>query len=250
MKRGGIRQAKETHTASPYDMCYIISDHLKGDTGLITLSINNRISRLITWISDLAYRAGIRFTDLTDGTSGSEYEEFSDAGNGMGQVSYIPDDVADKAAELMDKFGNTIIRFAYTYVHNMQDAEDILQDVLISYMRKAPVFENDGHAKAWLLTVTANTSKNRIKYNSYRSHDELNETLVAQHKEDLSFIWEAVSSLPEDSREIFHLFYQEDLTTAQIAQVLGVKESTIRSKLKRGRDKLKTVLKEVYDFGE
>ena len=193
--------------------------------------------------------ARIRLFDASDDAEGIGDFETEEAGQER-QLDMIPDDVAMKAAELMDTFGNMIIRFAYSYVHNMQDAEDILQEVLISYMRRVPVFENNEHAKAWLLTVTANTSKNKIKYNSYRSHDELNETLVAEHKEDLSFIWEAVSALPEDSREIFHLFYQEDYTTAQIAEVLNVKEATVRSKLKRGRDRLKKVLKEVYDFGE
>lgn len=214
---------------------------------MITLRLENRMMRIVAGIINMVSRIGIRTIDLIEGGEADSdiSSAESDTGSGM-----IPDDIADKAAELMDKFGNMIVRFAYSYMHNMQDAEDILQDVLISYMRRAPVFESDNHAKAWLLTVTANTSKNKIKYNSYRDHDELNETLVSHKQEDLSFIWEAVKELPEDTREIFHLFYQEDLTTAQIADVLCCNESTIRSKLKRGRDKLKIVLKEVYDFGE
>ena len=157
--------------------------------------------------------------------------------------------VTERAAALMDKYGNIILRVAYSYLHNMEDAEDILQETLISYMRTAPVFENEKHEKSWLFTVAANHSKNKIKSNNLRRADELNEELVAEKKEDLSFIWEAVKSLPEDYREVIHLFYEEDLTTAQIATVLKRRESTVRSQLKRGRDKLKTILKESYDFG-
>ena len=161
----------------------------------------------------------------------------------------ISNDVSMVATRLMQSYGNQLLRFAYTYVHNYEDAEDIVQETLISYMRTAPVFENEKHEKSWLFTVAANHSKNKIKSNNIRRADELNEELVAEKKEDLSFLWEAVKSLPEDYREVIHLFYQEDYTTAQIATVLKMRESTVRSKLKRARDKLKEILKEEYDFG-
>ena len=161
----------------------------------------------------------------------------------------ISDDVSLIASRLMDTYGNQILRFAYTYVHNYEDAEDVLQETLISYMRTAPRFENEKHEKSWLFTVAANHSKNKIKSNNLRRTDELNEELVAEKKEDLSYLWEAVKSLPDDYREVIHLFYQEDMTTAQIAQVLKRRESTVRSQLKRGRDKLKEILKEEYDLG-
>lgn len=164
------------------------------------------------------------------------------------KTTAISEDVSMTAARLMDTYGNGILRFAYTYVHNMEDAEDILQETLIQYMRTAPVFENERHEKAWLFTVAANISKNKIKSNNIRRADELNEELVAEKKEDLSYLWDAVKRLPEDYREVIHLFYEEDLTTAQIAQVLRRRESTVRSQLKRARDKLKEILKESYDF--
>ncbi len=166
-----------------------------------------------------------------------------------GYPTAIADDISLTAARLMDTYGNQILRFAYTYVHNYEDAEDILQETLISYMRTAPVFENEKHEKSWLFTVAANHSKNKIKSNNLRRADELNEELVAEKKEDLSYLWEAVKSLPDDYREVIHLFYQEDYTTAQIAQVLKRRESTVRSQLKRARDKLKEILKENYDLG-
>lgn len=148
-----------------------------------------------------------------------------------------------------DLHGNSILRLAYSYLHNMEDAEDILQETLIRYMDKAPAFESSSHEKAWLLRVAANLSKNKIDYNNIRKTDELNEELVAEERTDLSFVWEAVKELSSAQREVIHLFYQEGYTTAQIAGILNEKESTVRSHLKRGRDKLKEILKEEYDFG-
>ncbi len=64
---------------------------------------------------------------------------------------------------IMDKHGNRLLRLAYSYLHNMQDSEEILQDVLMKLLDKAPEFESEEHEKAWLLRVTANLSKNRIE---------------------------------------------------------------------------------------
>ena len=161
--------------------------------------------------------------------------------------------VNEEAAHILDAYGNKILRLAYSYLHNRSDAEDVLQDTLIKLLKTAPSFESEAHKLAWLLRVAANLSKNRIQYNSIRQADdvdELSETLSAEHKEDLSFVWEAVKALPEKYREVVHLFYYEGCSTAQIASILMRKEATVRSDLRRGRMALKETLKEEYDFEE
>lgn len=157
--------------------------------------------------------------------------------------------INEQAARMLSDYGNAILRLAYSYLHNMADAEEVLQDTLMQFLKTAPVLETKEHKKAWLLRVAANLSKNRIKYNSIRQADELMEELVAEERDDLSFVWEAVKALPEKYREVIHLFYHEGYQTAQIAKILSMKEATVRSNLARGREKLKTVLKEAYDFG-
>ena len=153
-----------------------------------------------------------------------------------------------QAERILDEHGNSILRLAYSYLHNMNDAEEILQDTLIQYLKTAPVLEQEAHEKAWLFRVAGNLSKNRIAYNKVRSTDELKESLAAEQREDLSFVWEAVKDLPVKYREVIHLFYYEGLSTAEIAAILEQKESTVRSHLMRGREKLRSILKEGYDL--
>lgn len=154
-----------------------------------------------------------------------------------------------QAARVLDEYGNSILRLAYSYLHNMSDAEDILQETLIQFLKTGPLLENTSHEKAWLLKVAANLSKNCIEYNRIRQTDELEETLAADCREDLSFVWEAVKALPDKYREVIHLFHYEGYSTAQIGKMLNRKEATVRSDLRRGRQKLKDILKEAYDFG-
>lgn len=182
---------------------------------------------------------------------------FADAGTGGTAVEAAGAETEQErlereTVEIMDQLGNAILRLAYSYLHNMEDAEDILQETLIKFVTTKPVFENEKHRKAWLLTVAANLAKNRIEYNRVRSSEELNEEIAGaapeEEDDDLSYVWEAVKKLPDNQREVIHLFYQEGYKTAEIANILGRKEATIRSDLKRARDKLKEILKEANDF--
>lgn len=153
-----------------------------------------------------------------------------------------------KAEYFFSAFGNSVLRLAYSYLHNNESSEEVLQETLIKYITAAPKFENDKHAKVWLMRVAANISKNKIDYNKNRRTDELNDELIAEEKEDLSFVWQAVKELKPRQREVIHLFYEEGYSTAEIAEILGRNESTVRSDLKRGREALKIILKEAYDF--
>lgn len=154
-----------------------------------------------------------------------------------------------QAERMLSEYGNAVLRLAYAYLHNTADAEEVLQDTLVQFLKTAPVLNTKEHEKAWLLHVASNLSKNRIKYNAIRQTDELMEELAAEERDDLSFVWEAVKSLPDKFRVVIHLFYHEGYKTAQIARILDMKEATVRSNLARGRERLKNVLKEAYDFG-
>ena len=167
------------------------------------------------------------------------------------EVVDFPDtkgDANETASRLLDQYGNRILRLAYSYLHNQSDAEDILQETLIKYLQTAPAFAGPVHEKAWLLKVAENLSKSGRDYNRPRETDELEETLVAKERQDLSFVWEAVKQLPANYRAAIHLFYYEGCSTAEIARILDRKESSVRSDLRRGREQLKNILKEAYDF--
>jgi len=157
--------------------------------------------------------------------------------------------INQQAERLLTQHGDTVLRMAYSYLHNMEDAEEILQDTLVQFLKAAPVLESQRHEKAWFLHVAANLCRNRLKYNAIRQTDELADDLETEERGDLLFVWDAVKSLPAKYREVVHLYYYEGYRTAEIARILEMKEATVRSNLARGREKLKSVLKEAYDFG-
>lgn len=158
------------------------------------------------------------------------------------------EDMDAKAERYLTQHGDAILRLAYSYVHNQADAEDVLQETLIRVLTAQVTLETPAHERAYLLRTAANLSKNLLKSAKLREADELSEELTAEEREDLSYVWDAVKQLPVQQREAVHLFYQEGYSTAEIASLLGRKESTVRSDLRRGRERLKEILKEAYDF--
>lgn len=157
-------------------------------------------------------------------------------------------EINNQAEHLLNDYGNSVLRMAYSYLHNASDAEDVLQDTIIRFIKDRPMFESTVHEKAWVMRVAINICKNKIRYNKIRTTDELSEELMGEEKEDLVFVWEAVKSLPVKYREVTHLYYHEGYSTSQIASLLGKNERTVRSLLHRARGKLKLILKEAYDF--
>ncbi|MDY2671150.1 MAG: sigma-70 family RNA polymerase sigma factor [Anaerovoracaceae bacterium] len=140
-----------------------------------------------------------------------------------------------KTEDALSRHGKRILALAYSYLRSRDDAEDVLQETMIRYLRSGREFNDEEHEKAWLLTVAANLSKNIIRSRSRNSGpvpEELTDEGIPVENIELR---DAVSRLPEIYREVIQLFYYEDLSITETAAVLGEKESTIKSRLRRAR---------------
>lgn len=156
----------------------------------------------------------------------------------------------EKAIHAMKAYGNVILRMSYSYLHNLTDAEDILQDTLLSLMKANPAFSDPNHEKAWLLRVAINLCKNRLKSSWFKRVEILEDYPDDTMSANESILLDIVNKLPVKYREVIHLFYYEGYSTAEIAGLLQKNESTVRSLLHRAREKLKEDLKGEYDFDE
>lgn len=150
---------------------------------------------------------------------------------------------------ILELYGDSLFRLALVYVKDPADAQDIVQETLIRYVHRAPDFSSGAAEKAWLMQVCANLSKNHLRFRSrHQTSDLCAMAGKGSENADLSYVWQAVASLPEKYREVVHLYYQEGYTATEIGQMLSKKEATVRSLLSRARTKLKDILREEYDF--
>lgn len=149
------------------------------------------------------------------------------------------------AEEIMQDYGNMIFRMAYASMRNRADAQDVLQDVLVSFMKSNPDFDNENHVKAWLIKTTVNRCKNLHLSAWFRLRNDVESfDIVYEDKAMHEDVLEALNQLNANERLLIHLFYYEEYTSAEIAEMLCKNENTIRSQLARARKKLKAVLKE------
>ena len=149
----------------------------------------------------------------------------------------------DSPEAVIRRYSDMVYRLAFTRTGNRSDAEDLYQEVFLRYLTKAPAFTSEDHRKAWLLRVAVNCA-NRFHTAPWRKRTEpLSEALSvpAPEGEDL---WEELRRLPEKDRTVLHLYYYEDMTTEEIAQMLDRNPATVRSQLLRARAKLKKLLVE------
>lgn len=143
---------------------------------------------------------------------------------------------------VFDKYCNTVYRLAYARVGNKFDAEDILQTVFLKLCKANVCFNDEEHLKAWLLKVTINCSKNLIKSAFTKLCEPLNDTITAPTHE-VSEVYLQVAKLPLKYRTVVHLHYFEGYSCSEIAQITASNEATVKTRLKRARERLQTTLK-------
>ena len=157
----------------------------------------------------------------------------------------------DYISDLLDKYGDMVLRIAYTYLKNRADAEDIVQDVFLRIIDKKPSFNDENHEKSWLIRATINMCKNKVNmfWNKNKcSIDDVQEFAVSDKYNTDTSVFQAVMALGEKYRVVVYMYYYEGYSTPEIANAIGKNETTIRSLLHRARNKLKDMLKEDYDF--
>lgn len=150
---------------------------------------------------------------------------------------------------LMAKYKDNLFAVAFSVCKNGADADDVVQDTFIQYHTLNKQFDSEQHIRSWLIRVAINKAKN-IHYSFWRRTSvplkEYMETLTFETQE-AETIFEEVMKLPEKYRIVIHLFYYEDYTIREMAEVLKVTENNIKVRLTRGRKLLRVALQEEWD---
>ena len=144
--------------------------------------------------------------------------------------------------QVMERYGNTVYRLAYSQTRSKTDAEDIYQDVFLRYFRKRPEFDSEEHRKAWLLRVTLNQTRSLFRSAWFRHTVPLEDQVAFVQPEEQK-LDEALAQMKSGERKLLHLFYYENLSVREIGRLLKRKESTVRTQLTRARRRLAEIMK-------
>ena len=152
------------------------------------------------------------------------------------------------------KYRSPLYFHARYIVKDHQEAYDVVQEVFIKAMRETRLFDEDFKIKAWLFRVTSNLCFNQVRNRKRRGvlldtmmkpeafgADQLDTVFASEQREE---VMEALSHLSDDHKQILLLRYYDDLSYAEIADVLQVKLGTVMSRLSRARMRLMAVMDE------
>ena len=147
------------------------------------------------------------------------------------------------AAQAFEKYSDMVYRLAVARVKNKYDADDILQEVFLRFIKYKDKVENEEHLKALLIRITINCSKSLLTSGWFKRTEPLSEHLSVS---DPSFdTLDAVLRLPQKYRTVIHLHYYMGYSVDEIATILKSKPSTVKSQLHRARKMLKIDLEGV-----
>lgn len=144
--------------------------------------------------------------------------------------------------KIIRKYSDTVYRLAYSYVRNKSDADDIFQEVFLRLIKNNPTFENEEHKKAWLIRTTMNCCKKHFS-SAFVKHTVPLEVSIPFDAPEETGIDDALKKLKPKYRTVIHLYYYEEYSTEEIANILGEKPSAVRTRLTRARRSLGELLK-------
>ncbi|MFC5531796.1 RNA polymerase sigma factor [Cohnella yongneupensis] len=164
-----------------------------------------------------------------------------------------PSDDKELLNELMTAYGKDVWNYAFSITRKWDLADDITQEVFIKVFRNMHAFRRDASVKTWLLTITRNTAidfkrsaflRKVTLTDTYEEHGS-RQSAERESLEQLAVndLWKHVLQLPIKYREVIILFAHHQLSLKEIAQMLGVSEGTVKSRMFHARQKL-TKMKE------
>ena len=157
----------------------------------------------------------------------------------------IQEDARERFAAAVTAHRHAMYRAARALLDSDADAEDAVSEATVRAWQAFGRLREERALKGWLIKITVNCAYEHRRKGARVTYTDDLEPLAggAEDRHDLG-LWDAVCRLPEDHRIATVLFYYEDMTTAEIAKTLGVREGTVRSRLSRARSRLRTLLEE------
>lgn len=149
----------------------------------------------------------------------------------------------EKAEKVIRLYADMIYRIAFQNLRDSADAEDIFQEVCMALLTKNAPLDDEVHIKHWLIRVTINKCNNFSKSVWQSRTDSISEhtDLFAP---ETQLVMEELDKLPKKYSNVLYLYYYEDYTIPEIAEILGKSKNTISTQLQRARNKLKHILEE------
>lgn len=155
----------------------------------------------------------------------------------------VPFGTDETISRIVSEYSSMLLRLACTRLDSTADAEDAVQEAFLKLLTARPVFRDAGHEKAWLIRTTLHRASD-IRRSTERRNVPLEAAAQVAAPERGGDLLSAVRALPETYSAVIHLYYYEGYSIKEIAAMLGLPAPTVGTRLARGRERLRQMLKE------
>lgn len=146
-------------------------------------------------------------------------------------------------SRMVETYSSMLLRLACTRLTDPADAEDAVQEVFLRLVDRQIVFRDAGHEKAWLIRATLHRASD-IRRAAERRNVPLEEAALSAAPAGDGELLTAVRTLPEKYGAVLYLYYYEGYSMKEIGKLLGLPAPTVGTRLARGRERLRQLLKE------
>lgn len=167
----------------------------------------------------------------------------------------------DKLEEIMIEHGSDLVRLAFNYVKDKETAKDMVQNTFIKCYENLDKFRYDSSIKTWLYRITINQCKDYLRSWHYRKVQTksvfesavksllpLTEEKVIKEAESQE-LRNVIFSLPKNYQEVIYLYYYKSLTINEVAEVTDLNLNTVKTRLRRAKQRLKILIEEAGIYG-
>ncbi len=153
---------------------------------------------------------------------------------------------------LYDKFASKMYGVCLRYAANAEEAKDLLQDGFVKIFSRMESYRGDGSFEGWVRRIFVNTAIEQVRKKNYliQPITEREEETIDNGQNSVLEILEAndlvklLQELPIGYRTVFNMYYVEEYTHKEIAEILDISEGTSKSQLSRAKTRLRELAAE------
>jgi RNA polymerase sigma-70 factor (ECF subfamily) len=174
-------------------------------------------------------------------------------------------------AVLVKRYQGPLYNFALRHLRNPSSAEEVVQDAFVRLVQNAADFKHEARFSTWMFTIVRNLCIDQIRKQSLRRHPSLEEPKRAGEGEGPTLgeqtadskanvertavsteirerLMQAVDALPDEQREVFLMREVSNLPFKEIAEIVGIPENTVKSRMRYALERLQAALSEYEEY--
>lgn len=161
----------------------------------------------------------------------------------------------ERLTRMVEQYQSSLLTMCYAYLHERELAEDAVQETFLKAYRAMDSFRGESSEKTWLTSIAINVCRNVYRsgwfsrMNRSVTPEDLSVAVWSDYDQDAADLAAAIQKLPDKLKEVVLLYYYQEISMPEIAQIVGVTPSMVSKRIKKAHAKLHDVLGKEYLYG-